>query len=334
MMIKTAQTASRPRRAGVAIDVLETLDLEETRSEIRLGLLRRPREISPKFFYDDRGAALFERICDLPEYYLTRTERALLTRFADRIAKWSRADALVELGSGSSSKTRLLLDALARTGRLSLYVPLDVNEGAVQRVATDLTADYPGLRVHGVVGDFMKHLDYIPDGGRRLVIFLGGTIGNLRPHRAVALLSRVSAQMRPGEFFLLGADLIKDVDRLEAAYNDAQGVTAEFNKNVLRALNNLLDADFDPDAFEHRAFYDREHNWIEMRLRSRRRQLVRLPGVALEIAFHEGEEILTEISAKYDRRGVQDMLERSGFRPVEWMTDPESLFALSLAKKV
>ncbi|MFQ5915170.1 MAG: L-histidine N(alpha)-methyltransferase [Nitrospinota bacterium] len=330
-MARTPRKGHRDKR--VVIDVLERPDMEEKRAEIRLGLLRRPREISSKFFYDDRGSALFERICDLPEYYPTRTERALLARFAERIVSVSRADVLVELGSGSSSKTSLLLDAMARARRLSLYVPLDVNESAVQQVAADLTARYGGLRVRGLIGDFMKHLGHIPDGGRRLVIFLGGTIGNLRPHEATALLSQVAARMSAGEFFLLGTDLIKDVDRLEAAYNDAQGVTAEFNKNVLSVLNRLVDADFDPDAFEHRSFYNRERNWIEMRLRSTRDQVVRLPGVGMEIAFDRGEEILTEISAKYDRDRVEDLLKKCGFQMVDWLTDPENPFALTIAKK-
>ncbi len=318
----------------IVIDVQEQLDPKETLSDLRLGLLRTPREISPKFFYDDHGLALFERICELPEYYQTRTERALLARFADRIVDSSRAEVLVELGSGSSAKTRLLLDAMVRADRLSLYVPFDVNQSFVRQVAADLTAGYRGLRVHGVVGDFMKHLVYIPDGGRRLVIFLGGTIGNLQTHQAVALLSEVSDRMSAGEIFLLGTDLIKDVDRLEAAYNDSQGVTAEFNKNALRVVNGLLDGDFDPEGFEHRAFYNRERDRIEMRLRSKRQQVVRLAEIEMEIAFQPGEEILTEISAKYDRAGVEALLRESGFELVEWLTDPENLFALSLAKKV
>ena len=250
----------------------------------------------------------------------------------DNVAE--RADVLVELGSGSSTKTRLLLDALARANRLSAYVPFDVNQSFVREVAADLTAGYPGLRVHGVVGDFMKHLMYIPDGGRRLVIFLGGTIGNIQPSRAAAFLSGVSDRMSAGEFFLLGTDLIKDVDRLEAAYNDTQGVTAEFNRNVLRVMNDLLDGDFDPEGFEHRAFYNRERDRIETRLRSKREQVVRLPGIEMEIAFDRGEEILTEISVKYDRPRVEALLRESGFEMVEWLTDPENLFALSLAKRV
>jgi L-histidine N-alpha-methyltransferase len=331
-----SRTGSDPG-GRIVIDVLEQGGEEggkETLSEIRLGLLRTPREISSKFFYDDRGSALFERICDLPEYYPTRVERALLTRFADRIVDRSRADVLVELGSGSSTKTRLLLDALARANRLSAYVPFDVNQSFVRQVAADLTAGYPGLRVHGVVGDFMKHLMYIPDGGRRLVIILGGTIGNIQPSRAAAFLSEVSDRMSAGEFFLLGTDLIKDVDRLEAAYNDTQGVTAEFNLNALRVMNDLLDGDFDPEGFEHRALYNRERDRIETRLRSKREQVVRLPGIEMEIAFERGEEILTEISVKYDRPRVEALLRESGFEMVEWLTDPENLFALSLAKRV
>lgn len=318
----------------ILVEVLEPLERGDTVSEIRAGLLKTPREISSKFFYDNRGSALFERICELPEYYPTRTERALLERNADRIVEASGADVLVELGSGSSTKTRILLDAMERAGHLAVYAPIDVNESFVQKVAVNLTVGYPGLRVHGVAGDFVKHLECFPDGGRRLVIFLGGTIGNFRPSEAISILFGVCEKLRPGEFFLLGADLIKDVNRLEAAYNDSQGVTAEFNLNILRVLNGLVDSDFDPGAFEHRAFYSRETNWIEMRLRSTRRQHVRLNGIDLELELQEGEEILTEISSKYDRGKVGGLLEESGFEMIDWMTDPDDLFSLSLARKL
>lgn len=318
----------------IQVQVLELPEVEEALLEIRSGLLRKPREISSKFFYDDYGSALFDQICDLPEYYQTRTERALLSQFGKRILEESGADVLVELGSGMSSKTRVLLDLMERTKRISLYVPFDVNEGVIQRVAGQLTTEYQDLRIHGVVGDFMKHVEFIPDEGKRLVIFLGGTIGNLLPNVAISLLTEVGAQMRKGEYFLLGTDLIKAVDRLEAAYNDSQGITAEFNKNVLRVLNDLVGADFDQEAFEHRAFYDREMNRIEMWLRSTRLQEVSLPRIEMEAVFQKGEEILTEISVKYDRERAEALFKKSGLQMVEWMTDPEELFALSLAKKV
>lgn len=312
---------------------LDGLDRVAVLAEIRDGLLRSPREISPKYFYDERGSKLFEAICELPEYYPTRTEFSLLAAVAERVAALTGAEELFELGSGAAVKTRLILDAMSRAGQLRLYVPFDFSESTVRCAAAELTARYPELRVHGVVGDFMAHLGRIPAGNRRLVMFLGGTIGNFRPTEAVKFLRRLAVEMDSGEFILLGTDLIKDVRRLEDAYNDAAGVTAEFNRNILRVLNDLLGADFAPSRFEHRSFYNREHHWIEMRLVSSADQCVRLPALDTEIAFRRGEEILTEISAKYDRARVEAMLAASGFRLVEWFTDPENLFALSLARK-
>ena len=302
-------------------------------AELREGLLATPRRISSRFFYDDRGSELFERITELPEYYQTRTEAALLAAVADRIVAASGAEELVEIGSGAATKTRILLDAMARAGTLKLYVPVDVAEGTVRRVAEELTAEYPGLTVHGVVGDFMTQLDRLPDGCRRLVIFLGGTIGNLLPDQARDFLLQLRRETSPGDYFLLGVDLIKPVERVEAAYNDAAGVTAEFNVNILRAVNRLTGGDFDPTAFRHRAFYDRENCWIEMRLVSERPQKVHLPALGLELDLAEGEEIHTEISAKYDRPRAETLLRATGFIPVEWYTDPEELFGLALARR-
>lgn len=324
----------------VVIEVhLRAQDPAEERAEIRRGLLREPREISPKYFYDDRGSKLYEAICELPEYYQARTEHALLKRIALEIVETARAQEIVELGSGAATKTRLLLDAMARAGRLRLYVPFDFSESTVRRVGLELASEYPGLRVHGVVGDFTRHLEQLParedaSTGGRLLIFLGGTIGNFRPEEAVRFLSRLAECMHRGDFFLLGAQMVTDATRLEAAYDDAAGVTAEFDRNALRVLNRLLDGDFDPEAFRHRALFDRERRWIEMRLVSTRDQTVHLPGLDLVLELRQGEEILTEISAKYDRGDVVRLLERSGFRIQEWYTDAEDLFALALARRV
>jgi L-histidine Nalpha-methyltransferase len=337
------------------------------RDELRAALLRSPREIPSRFFYDDRGSRLFERITELPEYYQTRTEHALLRAIADRVAAVSRASQLVEIGSGAATKTRVLLDAMDRAGRLQLYVPVDVAEGTVRRVAEELTAEYPELAVHGIVADFNQGLSLPPplgpeaagrsDGGsgvagtpgapggsgtaapslggagRRLVIFLGGTIGNLKPVEASEFLATRRREMAPGDHFLLGVDLVKPVARLEAAYNDDAGITAEFNRNILKVANHCAEGDFEPAAFSHHAFYDAARRWIEMRLRSSRRQRVHLPAIGLELDFEEGEEIRTEISAKYDRASAESLLAGAGFEPVAWFTDPEHLFGLALARR-
>lgn len=315
------------------------------RAELRAALLRTPREIPSRFFYDDLGSWLFERITELPEYYQTRTEHALLLAIAGRVAAASRASHLVEIGSGAATKTRVLLDALERTGCMRLYVPVDVAEGTVRRVAEELTAEYPDLAVHGIVADFGGDLAPLPalNGvesahaclpGGRLVIFLGGTIGNLLPREAEDFLARRHREMSPGDFFLLGVDLVKPVARVEAAYNDAAGITAEFNRNILRVANEVAGGgDFDPGAFTHRAFYDAGRRWIEMRLRSERPQRVRLPAIGLELELAAGEEIRTEISAKFDRASAEALLAGAGFEPVDWFTDPERLFGLALARR-
>jgi len=318
----------------VTVDLLPQSDPVLALDEIRAGLLRRPPETNPKYFYDDRGSELFEAICRLPEYYPTRTERAMLAAIADGVAARTGASEIVELGSGSATKTRLLLSAVARRGRLRSFVPFDCSAGAIRQLAADLVDEYPDLRVHALVGDFVDQLDCLPEAEMpRLVVFLGGTLGNFRPPEAHAFLSALAARMAPGEHFLLGTDLVKDVARLEAAYNDSAGVTAEFNLNVLRVLNRSLGADFLPEEFAHRAFYDRDQNWIEMRLVSRRDQIVRLPAIDLELRFARGDEMRTEISAKFDRSRVRAMLESCGFELLEWHTDPENLFALSVSRR-
>jgi L-histidine Nalpha-methyltransferase len=308
------------------------------RHEMRAALLRTPREIPSRFFYDDRGSRLFERITELPEYYQTRTEHALLGDIADRVAALSRATQLVEIGSGAATKTRVLLDALDRAGRLRLYVPVDVAESTVHRVAYELADEYPGLAVDGLVADFNADLSPLPTllqtgaPEPRLVIFLGGTIGNLTPVEAHHFLVTRRQEMAPGDSFLLGVDLVKPVARLEAAYNDAAGVTAEFNRNILRVANQVAEGGtFDPAAFTHHAFYDPAHRWIEMRLRSDRRQQVRLPALGLDLDLAAGEEIRTEISAKYDRTTAESLLTAAGFRPAHWFQDRDNLFGLALA---
>lgn len=303
------------------------------REELRACLSERPPRIPSKYFYDRRGSELFEAICELPEYYPTRSERRILERHAGEIVRESGASELVELGSGAATKTRLLLDAMAEQDRLDLYVPFDVSEAMVAQVARRYTELYPGLRVHGVVGDFLVHLGEIPAGGRRLAAFLGGTIGNLEPPEAGAFLGRLAASLDPGDSLLLGTDLIKDPAVIEAAYNDAAGVTAEFNRNILRVLNRVAGGDFDPEAFRHRAFYHRELHRIEMRLVAERDQRVRLEELALELELAAGEELLTEVSVKYDRAGTRELLAEAGFELTGWYTDPDGLFGLSLARR-
>ncbi|MET9400226.1 L-histidine N(alpha)-methyltransferase [Kitasatospora sp. NPDC002965] len=302
------------------------------RYDVQHGLTSEPKSLPPKWFYDARGSELFEEITRLPEYYPTRAERAILTARAGEIATVTRARTLVELGSGSSEKTRLLLDALRDLGTLDAYVPVDVSESALGAAGAALATEYPGLAVHGVLADFTARLGLPPDGGPRLVAFLGGTLGNLLPAERAAFLRGLRAALDPGDFLLLGTDLVKDPAVLVAAYDDAAGVTAEFNRNVLNVLNRELAADFDPEAFEHVALWDPEREWIEMRLRSLRDQTVKIPELDLPVHFDEGEELRTEVSAKFRRERVAEELAAAGMRLTEWWTDDEGRFGLSLAR--
>lgn len=302
------------------------------RKDVLGGLTADPKWLPPKWFYDDRGSELFDEITRLPEYYPTRAERAILDERAGAIAAAAGADTLVELGAGSAEKTRLLLDALREAGTLRRYVPVDVSEGALRQAATSILADYPGLAVHAVVADFEQHLDQLPGGGRRLIAFLGGTIGNLVPAERAVFLRRLRATVQPGETVLLGTDLVKSPDVLVPAYDDAAGVTAEFNKNVLHVVNRELKADFDPDQFAHVAVWDPRAEWIEMRLRSLRDQRVRIELLNLEVAFARGEELRTEVSAKFRREGIAAELAAAGFELTEWWTDPQNRFGLSLSR--
>ena len=299
------------------------------------GLTKPFKELPPKHFYDARGAELFDQICELPEYYPTRTERSILQEAAERLASATGAEELVELGSGTAAKTRVLLDALHRAGTLKLYVPVDVTESMVRDCAHELTEEFPGLRVHGVIGDFERHLDRVPaPEGPRVVVFLGGTIGNFPPGSRRRFLREIAKLLGPEDHLLMGTDLVKDPEVLTQAYDDAQGVTAEFNRNLLRVLNRELQADFDPDDFEHVALFDREHEWIEMRLRARRAHTTTVRDLGLSVRFEEGEEMRTEISAKFTQERVEDDLAASGLEIVDWLTDPEQLFAITLSRPV
>ncbi len=311
---------------------LSPADLEASlREDVRAGLTGSPKVLAPKYFYDARGSELFEDITRLPEYYPTRAERSILEQRSGEIADLTKAAALVELGSGSSEKTHLLLGALRATGSLRTYVPVDVSADALEAAVPGLLRRYPGLEVHGVVADFERQLDTLPTDGPRLVAFLGGTIGNFEPAQRARFLRAVGATLQPGDSLLLGTDLVKDPERLVRAYDDAAGVTADFNLNVLRVINRSLGADFDVAAFEHVAVWDPQAEWIEMRLRSTRDQQVTVPALDLTVGFGRGEEMRTEISAKFREQNVRAELEAAGLRPVQWWTDEPGDFALSLA---
>ncbi|HTA32350.1 MAG TPA: L-histidine N(alpha)-methyltransferase [Solirubrobacteraceae bacterium] len=319
-----------------AVQIDSHLDAGSERSladDVLDGLTRPFKELPPKHFYDARGAELFDQICEQPEYYPTRTERSILEEQAELLAELTGAVELVELGSGTAAKTRVLLDALFAAGTLERYVPVDVTESMVRDCARELTSEYPGLRVHGVIGDFERHLDRVPPAtGPRIVAFLGGTIGNFPPGSRRRFLRQIARLLGPSDHLLMGTDLVKDPRVLEAAYDDAQGVTAAFNRNVLHVLNRELQADFDPDDFEHVALFDPDNEWIEMRLRARREHTTLVRDLDLPVHFDAGEELRTEISAKFTPGRLEGDLSAAGLELVRWLTDPEALFALSLSR--
>ncbi|WP_116048111.1 L-histidine N(alpha)-methyltransferase [Amycolatopsis palatopharyngis] len=304
------------------------------RADVREGLRATQKWLPSKWFYDASGSELFERITAVPEYYPTRAEREVLERESPAIAVTTAAHTLVELGSGSSEKTRLLLDALTEHGALRTFVPLDVSETALTEAAQAIATAYPRLEVRGVVGDFTEHLDLLPGTPPRLVAFLGGTIGNFLPAERAKFLRSVRDVLQEGEWLLLGTDLVKDQDRLVRAYDDAAGVTAEFNRNVLRVVNERLGADFRPERFDHVSYWDADNEWIEMRLRASADMRVRIPGADLEVDFAEGEHIRTEISAKFRPEGVAAELADAGFALREWWTDRAGQFGVSLSQSV
>jgi L-histidine N-alpha-methyltransferase len=298
------------------------------------GLTRPFKELPSKHFYDARGSDLFERICGLAEYYPTRTEMAILGARARLIVDATGAGELVDLGSGASDKARLLLDAMAAAGTLTRYVAFDVSESVVRSAASVLVEEYEGLQVHGLIGDFERHLDCLPapdDGVPRIIALLGGTIGNFPPGSRRRFLRSIASALRPEDFLLLGTDLVKDPATIEAAYDDSAGVTAEFNRNVLHVINRELEADFAVDAFDHVAFFDRRHEWIEMRLRARRACSVLIAALELQVEFAAGEEIRTEISAKFTRRRLEADYAATGLTLERWFIDEDHLYALSLA---
>jgi L-histidine N-alpha-methyltransferase len=319
----------------IAIDVHLDADASAAMAEdVRAGLTTSPKELSPKYFYDERGSQLFERITELPEYYPTRREREILAgRSAEILAAAGTPGTLVELGSGSAAKTRHLLSAMRDAGSLETYVPVDISEEITHETAESLVEEYPGLEVRGLVCDFESDLELIhSDGGARLIAFLGGTIGNLYPGERREFLTRIAGLFGPGDHLLLGTDLVKETARLEAAYDDAAGITAEFNKNVLHVLNRELAADFAVDAFEHVARYDAREERMDIRLRSLAEQSVHLAGLDLTVEFAAGEEVRTEISAKFTRERLECVYSESGLQMCGWFTDAAGDYALSLAR--
>jgi L-histidine N-alpha-methyltransferase len=319
----------------IAIDVhLDADAAAEMARDVREGLTASPKELSPKYFYDERGSQLFEQITELDEYYPTRAEREILAaRSGEILTAAGTPGTLVELGSGSASKTRHLLDAMREAGSLRTYVPVDISEEITHETARVLVDEYPGLDVRGLVCDFESHLERIHNGGEaRLFAFLGGTIGNLYPGERREFLTRIAALFGPGDHLLLGTDLVKETARLEAAYDDAAGVTAEFNKNVLQVLNRELAADFDLDAFEHVARYDAREERMDIRLRSLAEQTVQVTDLDLTVGFAAGEEMRTEISAKFTRERLDCVYTESGLELCGWFTDAAGDYALSLAR--
>jgi L-histidine Nalpha-methyltransferase len=303
------------------------------RRDVFEGLQKTPKSLPPKWFYDSVGSDLFDQITRLPEYYPTRAEAEILRARAVEVASASQADTLVELGAGTSEKTRLLLDALRDRGSLRSFVPFDVDATVLSATAAAVQREYPDIEIDAVCGDFEEHLSEIPGGGRRLFVFLGSTIGNLTPEPRAEFLATLAGVMRPGDGLLLGTDLVKDRARLVRAYDDAAGVTAQFNRNVLAVINRELDADFDVEAYRHVARWNTEAERIEMWLRSDHRQRVRVGALDLTVDFAAGEEMLTEVSCKFRPDGVDAELAAAGLRRIRWWTDGAGDFGLSLAVK-
>jgi L-histidine Nalpha-methyltransferase len=318
------------------IDVhLGPADLESALREDALrGLTATPKRLSPKWHYDARGSALFDEITRLPEYYLTRCERSILEAHAADIAAEARAGTLIELGSGTSTKTRLLLSAMSAAGTLERFVPFDVDEATLRAAAAAVVAEYPGVAVHAVVGDFERHLPLLPRGGTRLVAFLGSTIGNLEPAVRSRFLADLAGALVPGDSLLLGVDLVKSPERILAAYDDPGGVTAAFSRNVLRVVNERLGGDFDPEAFDHVARWDAEHELVDIGLRARMEQTARIARLGLDVQIAAGEEIHTEISAKFRRDRIAGELGSAGLDVTRWWTDPGEGFGVALARRI
>ncbi len=306
--------------------------LDALRVDVRRGLTSHPKQLPSKWFYDDRGSALFDRITELDVYYLTRRERAILDAHATEIAHLAAAETLIDIGLGSAGKSVLLLDALAAAGTLRCYVPFDVSEAAIMTAARLVSDRHPAVEIHGLIDDFERHLDQLPHAGRRLITFLGSTIGNFPPLTRSGFLAALRRVMEPGDTLLLGMDLVKDPERLIAAYDDDQGVTAAFNRNLLGVINRQLGGDIDPENFAHAAVWDAEAEWMEMRLRSIRNQVVHVADLDLVVPFAVGEEMRTEISAKFLRAGIERELVDAGLLMLRWWTDAAEDFACSLSQ--
>jgi len=300
---------------------------------VRDGLQSSPKTLPPKWFYDSVGSDLFDQITRLPEYYPTRAEAEILRARATEIAAVTGADTLVELGSGTSEKTRILLDALHRAGLLRRFVPFDVDASILEQASAAIAQEYPGIEIAAVCGDFEKHLAEIPGGGRRLFVFLGSTIGNLQPGVRSEFLAALASALQPGDSLLLGTDLVKDVDRLVRAYDDAAGVTAKFNRNVLAVVNRELDADFDVDAFRHVACWNSDEERMEMSLQVDQVHKVYIRALDLAVEFAAGEQMLTEVSCKFRPEKVATELAQAGLRRTRWWTDAAGDFGLSLSVK-
>jgi len=309
----------------------------QLRDDAREGLLRAPRWISSKYFYDDAGCALYDQITELPEYYPARTEIAIMRGCLPGIVDRYHPTELVEIGAGASPKTRVLLDAIGAYGPSMHYIPLDVAASALRRASIDLCADYPGLTIDAIAADFMRQLSVVPppaSGGGRLVAFLGGTFGNIAPGDRRGFLNEIAALLGPEDVALIGVDPATDPERTRRAYDDAAGVTAQFNRNVLRVMNRELDADFPVDVFRHIARWVPELHRVEMRLRADTEIVVRLGALACDITIGVGEEILTEICGKFLRSQFDTIVGESGLEVCEWHTDPDELFALSVVRRV
>ena len=301
-------------------------------ADVRAGLTKPFKELSPRYFYDERGSELFERITELVEYYPTRCEREILETRSAEIVAAAKPRALIELGSGSAAKTRVLLDAMSEDGCLEAYAPVDISEEITRDTADRIASEYEGVTVLGHVCDFELDLERVPVEGPRVIAFLGGTIGNFQPAQRASFLRRIANLLDAEDRFLLGTDLVKDRGTLELAYDDPHGVTAAFNKNVLEVLNDRLDADFDVDAFEHVARWDADNLWMDIRLRSLKHQVIDIRALDLQVAFAAGEEMRTEISTKFMRPGLEGIYSEAGLELTDWWTDDAGLYALSLAR--
>jgi len=318
-----------------AIDALRSESAYATLADdIRAGMASTPKSIPCKYLYDDRGSKLFDAICDLPEYYPTRTEQGLLEDVADEIVERTQPADIIELGSGTSRKTRMLLNAVQRAGLSARYIPLDVNEWMLRRTAMTLVREYPKLRVHAIVGDYSRGLDRLPVGTGRLVLFLGSTLGNLTPQATAAFLADVRAHVDAGDHFLLGVDLVKPIDVLEAAYNDSAGVTAQFSCNILQVVNRELEATFDLQRFKHIAYFNPQESQIEIFLEAQKAHAVSIAKLGMTVPFAAGERVHTEISRKFTREGVDRDLIAAGFALERWYTPANGYFGLALARAV